>query len=73
MTLKKDDLANKAQKDLEARGMGAKNENMDIVQIRFKPSDIRKMKSYFKREGLSLSAGIRRAVFKNMREEGFEI
>ena len=73
MTLKKDDLAIKAKKDLEARGMGEKKENMTIVQVRFKPSDIRKMKTYFKREGLSLSAGIRRAVFKNMREEGLEI
>lgn len=73
MTIKKEKLVERVDKEMKSRGLNQLlDEPMKVYNIRFSEIEMRMLKKHFRSNGLSLSAGIRMAVSKYMKEEGLK-
>ena len=73
MTIKKEKLVEQIDKEMKIRGLNQLlDEPMKVYNIRFSETEMRLLRKHFKSNGLSLSAGIRMAVSRYMREEGLK-
>ncbi len=71
--IKKEKLIKQANIEMKNRNLSqAINENMKVYNIRFPETEMNLLRKYFRSNGLSLSAGIRMAVSKYMKEEGLK-
>ncbi len=73
MAIKKERLVEQADKEMKSRSLSQViYEKMKVYNIRFSETEMKLLRRHFKSNGLSLSAGIRMAVSRYMKEEGLK-
>ena len=75
MALKREELAHVVDEEMESREIRTEesvssSESMRVYHVRFRPSEWNRMKHHFESEGLNVSAGIRMALARYMKEQG---